>query len=101
MENSIVNKVSNSPLEIVDLQDYKSSGVRNLVDMFREYYVNILQAEIDARKTAAGKQKYKDMMKTNVRYIDRKGETSPPFKGINLKSGDKMRNDWFPVVWSS
>ena len=45
--------------------------VRQLVDMFREYYVNILQAEIDARKTAAGKQKYKDMMKINVRYIDR------------------------------
>ena len=45
--------------------------VRQLVDMFREYYVNILQAEIDARKTAAGKQKYKDMMKTNVKYIDR------------------------------
>tara|TARA_B100001029_G_C14990979_1_gene412029 strand:+ start:276 stop:1067 length:792 start_codon:yes stop_codon:yes gene_type:complete len=37
----------------------------------------------------------------DVRYIDRQGETSPPFKGINLKSGDKMRNDWFPVVWSS
>ena len=45
--------------------------VRQLVDMFKEYYVNILQAEIDARKTAAGKQKYKDMMKTNVKYIDR------------------------------
>ena len=45
--------------------------VRQLVDMFREYYVNILQAEIDARKTAAGKQKYKDMLKTNLRYIDR------------------------------
>ena len=45
--------------------------VRNLVDMFREYYINIVQAEIDARKTAAGKQKYKDMLKTNVRYIDR------------------------------
>ena len=45
--------------------------VRQLVDMFREYYVNVLQAEIDARKTAAGKQKYKDMLKTNVRYIDR------------------------------
>ena len=37
----------------------------------------------------------------DVRYIDRKGETSPPFKDINLKSGDKMRNDWFPVVWSN
>ena len=45
--------------------------VRQLVDMFREYYVNVLQAEIDARKTTAGKQKYKDMLKTNVRYIDR------------------------------
>ena len=36
----------------------------------------------------------------DVRYIDRKGETSPPFEGIKLKSGDKMREDWFPVVWS-
>jgi len=45
--------------------------VRQLVDMFREYYVNIVQAEIDARKTAAGKQKYKDILKTNLRFIDR------------------------------
>ena len=37
----------------------------------------------------------------DVRYIDRKGETSPPFEGINLATGDKMRNDWFPVVWSN
>ena len=37
----------------------------------------------------------------DVRYISRKGETSPPFKGINLKQGDKMRKDWFPIVWSS
>ena len=33
MENTIVNKVSNSPLVVVDLQDYKSNGVRNLVDI--------------------------------------------------------------------
>ena len=45
--------------------------VRQLVDMFREYYVNILQAEIDARKTAAGKQKYKDILATNTKFIDR------------------------------
>ncbi len=37
----------------------------------------------------------------DVRYVDRMGETSPPFKGINLKSGDKMREDWFPVVWNN
>jgi len=45
--------------------------VRNLVDMFREYYINIVQAEIDARKTAAGKQKYKDILATNTKFIDR------------------------------
>ena len=33
MENSIVNKVSNSSLVVVDLQDYKPNGVRNLVDI--------------------------------------------------------------------
>ena len=36
----------------------------------------------------------------DVRYKDRGGETSPPFAGINLKSGDTLRTDWFPVVWS-
>ena len=37
----------------------------------------------------------------DVRFIDRKEETSPPFVGIDLKTGDKMREDWFPVVWSN
>jgi|TARA_B100001094_G_scaffold76364_1_gene72773 hypothetical protein len=45
--------------------------VRNLVDMFREYYINILQAEIDARKTDSGKKKYKDILEKNLKYIDR------------------------------
>ena len=36
----------------------------------------------------------------DVRYKDRGGETSPPFAGINLKSGDTLRTDWFPIVWS-
>ena len=35
----------------------------------------------------------------DVIYIDRGEETSPPFKGINLKTGSKMREDWFPVLW--
>jgi len=45
--------------------------VKNLVDMFREYYINTLQAEIDSRKTDTGKQKYKDMLNTNLTFIDR------------------------------
>ena len=35
----------------------------------------------------------------DVKYIDRGGETSPPFKGIDLNNGAKMREDWFPVIW--
>ena len=34
----------------------------------------------------------------DVKYIDRGGLTSPPFDGINLKSGDRMREDWFPKI---
>jgi hypothetical protein len=45
--------------------------VKNLVDMFREYYINTLQTEIDARKTDAGKNKYKDILETNLKFIDR------------------------------
>ena len=37
----------------------------------------------------------------DVKYVDRGGETSPPFKGIDLKNGEKMRKDWFPIVWSN
>jgi len=37
----------------------------------------------------------------DVKYIDRGGETSPPFKGIDLRIGSKMREDWFPVVWNN
>jgi hypothetical protein len=37
----------------------------------------------------------------DVRYIERGGSTSPPFEGINLKSGDFMREDWFPIIFNS
>jgi hypothetical protein len=45
--------------------------VKNLVDMFRDYYVNVLQAEIDSKKTPSGKQKYKDILDKNINFIDR------------------------------
>ena len=37
----------------------------------------------------------------DVRFLDRGGPTSPPFDGINLNSGDSMREDWFPKVFNS
>ena len=45
--------------------------VRQLVDMFREYYQNILKAEIDGVKRESSKDKYRQIMKDGVRYIDR------------------------------
>ena len=38
-------------------------------------------------------------MGDDISYIDRAGETSPPYVDLNLTTGDKMREDWFPVVW--
>ena len=45
--------------------------VRELADMFRDYYINTLQTEIDSKKSDKGKQKYKDILETNLKFIDR------------------------------
>ena len=45
--------------------------VKTLVDMFRDYYESFLKSEIDARKTESGKKKYKDLLETNLKFIDR------------------------------
>lgn len=35
----------------------------------------------------------------DVRFIERPGRTSPPFPGIGQRDGERLREDWFPVVW--
>ena len=35
----------------------------------------------------------------DVRFIERSGETSPPLSGLNVAPGERMRDDWFPVLW--
>jgi len=45
--------------------------VKQLVDLFRNYYQNMVQAEIDARITDKGKQKFKDALTDGLRFIDR------------------------------
>ena len=37
----------------------------------------------------------------DVTFFKRNGPTSPPFDGINLDTGDQMREDWFPRVFSN
>jgi len=35
----------------------------------------------------------------DARYIQRPGNTSPPFPGHNMKNGQRLREDWFPMLW--
>jgi ectoine hydroxylase-related dioxygenase (phytanoyl-CoA dioxygenase family) len=37
----------------------------------------------------------------DVRFCERPGKSSPPFPemGVDLKPGDRMCEDWFPVIW--
>jgi hypothetical protein len=46
-------------------------SVKVLQQNFRSYYENFIDAEIDARKTAKGKAKFKDAKEMNLLFIDR------------------------------
>ena len=35
----------------------------------------------------------------DARYVDRPGATSPPYPGHGMQPGQKLREDWFPVIW--
>jgi len=35
----------------------------------------------------------------DARYVTRPGRTSPPFPGHEMKDGQRLREDWFPVIY--
>ena len=35
----------------------------------------------------------------DARYVERPGRTSPPFPGHGMTPGEKLREDWFPVIF--
>ena len=35
----------------------------------------------------------------DARYVERPGPTSPPFPDHNMKPGDRLREDWFPIIY--
>ena len=35
----------------------------------------------------------------DARYVDRPGPTSPPYPGHDMKPGQRLREDWFPVLY--
>ncbi|WP_170404993.1 phytanoyl-CoA dioxygenase family protein [Ruegeria arenilitoris] len=34
----------------------------------------------------------------DARYVERPGRTSPPFPGHDMRAGQRLREDWFPVL---
>jgi len=39
------------------------------------------------------------MLGDDTRYVDRPGPTSPPFPNHGMIAGQKLREDWFPVIF--
>lgn len=37
----------------------------------------------------------------DARYVERPGRTSPPFPGHNMKQGEQLRTDWFPILYGA
>ncbi|MCX8954998.1 phytanoyl-CoA dioxygenase family protein, partial [Ruegeria sp. NA] len=35
----------------------------------------------------------------DARYVERPGRTSPPFPGHGMTPGQRLREDWFPVLF--
>jgi ectoine hydroxylase-related dioxygenase (phytanoyl-CoA dioxygenase family) len=35
----------------------------------------------------------------DARYVTRPGPTSPPFPGHEMQPGQRLRQDWFPLIW--
>ncbi|WP_370163044.1 phytanoyl-CoA dioxygenase family protein [Limimaricola soesokkakensis] len=35
----------------------------------------------------------------DARYIERPGRTSPPFPGHGMSAGERLRQDWFPMIF--
>ena len=35
----------------------------------------------------------------DARYVERPGPTSPPFPGHGMATGDRLRSDWFPILF--
>lgn len=36
----------------------------------------------------------------DARYVERPGKTSPPFPGHGMTGGQRLREDWFPTIWT-
>lgn len=57
-------------------------------------------ANPNIRKTANRTLSFR-LVGDDVRFLQRPGKTSPNFPGINQKNGERLREDWFPMIWTT
>ncbi len=55
-------------------------------------------ANANTGKTASRTLSFR-LLGDDVRFIQRPGRTSPNFPDIDQKNGERLREDWFPVIW--
>ena len=69
---------------------------------FRDYYANILQQEIDAKKTDKGKEKYIKAKAEGLRFIDRNRKffLKNPRLSMMVRIFDKMKADRKKLILS-
>ena len=56
-----------------------------------------------ARGNAAGTRRRAFSLRLvgdDARFVERPGRTSPPFPGHGMQAGDRLREDWFPVIFT-
>ena len=52
-------------------------------------------AEVGARRRAFVTR----WLGADMTYCERPGETSPPYDNHGMQDGERMREDWVPVLW--
>ena len=107
------------PVAFLDAEDFESEGVQleeapDINECPDEYDVASWDLEpgdciaFDFRTlhgTTAGEVKAKRRavstrwLGDDITYYERKIKSSPPYPDIGLESGDRMRTDWFPILW--
>ena len=60
---------------------------------------NILHGARGNETTARRRAFSLRLLGDDARYTKRPGPTSPPYPGHDMKQGQKLRTDWFPMIW--
>ena len=95
----------NNDAEFMDMPNIKSTDQKILIPDLKIgdavlFNFKIVHGAPGNNSTSRRRAFSMRFIRDDVRYLNRGGETSPPFFGINLENGESLRKDWFPIVWN-